>query len=233
MVSIIFAILATLGITGVFLTFLQENASLLFMLLPLGFWFFVVAPVVVWKKEREKVLEYERVDLELIVGNGEQYIHQRGTNWIFRIGIKTNSRKSVNNVGVVVAKRGGKEHAYSDAPLRPPYTLLDNLTTFSVKPDETKFIEVCSWNLGSPFIRIHYNANYQMLLKYTDEKYENQYHLPPQMLPFLLDNIIPLGETIEVCGTGDNVTSVSKTLCIDTSGNQPKWKEISEDGQKG
>ena len=223
MVSILFAVLTTLGITGVVFAFVQNRLDLLIMVLPLGIWLFVIAPVMVWKKEREKVLEYEKDELELIVGNSAQYVHQRGDNWIFRIGIKTTGRKSVGNVGVVITKRNGRPHAFPDAPLRPAYSLPNESGSFSVKPDDTKFVEVCSWSKGSPEVRVHYHTSYQIILKYYDEKLSG---LPSIIAPFVLPDGIPVGESITLCVTGDNVPSVNKNLSIDISGKEPLWKEV-------
>jgi hypothetical protein len=231
MISIAFAIFSTLGVTGLILANALQNRNLYFMLIPFGVLFFLIAPVMVWKKEREKVLEFERVDLQLIVENDEQYIHQRGDNWIFRIGVKTSSSKTVNNVEVVVAKRNGKEHAYSDAPLRPAYSLPGDSASFSVKPDDIKFVEVCSWDKGSKEMRMHYHTSYQILLKYYDDKYkEYPYGLPPHISPFVLSNGIPTEHTITLCITGDNVRSVDKTLRLNTSREQPVWEEVNEQG---
>lgn len=198
------------------------------MLIPLGVWLFIFAPVSVWREEREKVLKYEKVDLELVVDNSGQCIHRTDKNWIFRVGIKTNGRKSINNVELIVEKRNGEGHAYSDAPLRPAYSLPDDSSSFTIKPDEVRFVEVCSFDEGSPEMRMHYHANYQIILKYYDKKYlkDNPYGVPPPMASFLLNGGIPIGETITLCVTGDNAQSATKTIRIDTSGEQPKWEVV-------
>jgi hypothetical protein len=228
MIRLIFTILVALGIVGSVVSFTGQNKDWLYMWLPLGVWFFVFAPVVVWKKEREKVLGYEKIDLELIVEKDGQYIHKRGTNWILRVGIKTNGRKSVNNVYLTVKKRNGKEHAYCDAPLHPAYSLPTDTGAFTVKPDDIKFVEVCSWNLGSPEMRLHYHVNRQIILRYYDKKYEkeNQYGIPKHMIPFLLSDGVPINETIMLSATGNDTQAVSKTLRINASGKNPLWEEV-------
>lgn len=220
LVPLIIAILATISIS------LPTNYDWYFYLgIGLGIWFILlmlmITPVSMWKQLHEK---YEKQQIDLVVESNDQYIQKRGKNWIFRVGIKACGGKSVDNVEITLAKRGGGKHAYSDAPLRPAYSLPGGSSSFTVKPGEIKFVEVLSWAKDDPEMKIHYHCNYQIILGWFDERLETG--LPSQIQPFILYNGIPVEEEMTLCATGDNIQSVSKPFKLDVTDGEPSWKEI-------
>jgi len=185
-------------------------------------------PALSFKEKSDKVEKYETSHLQFVVGNGMECIFQRGDNWIFRVGIKTLGRRSVENVEVVLLKRSGREHAFPDAPLRPAYSLPGGLASFIVKPDETRFVEICSWNAKPELCKevgIHYHTSYEIFLRHFDEKYP-PLNVSPIVAPFLIPDRVPIEETITLCVTGDNVKSETTAIKFDFSGKQPKWTEV-------
>jgi len=196
--------------------------------------FVIIVGVVIWKRpynlykeKADKVKEYETQTVKFICGESDLYLQKRGINWIIRVGIKNQGMKTINNVEVTLKSIDDGINAFADAPLRPAYCLPSEPSTFMVKPEEPRFVEVCSWGEGDKEMRIHYYTNYQLLLTRPREVVE----------PFLLYTGIKAGHRfIKLCATGDNMRPVYKTFIISTEGEKPSFKELNpsknENGMK-
>jgi hypothetical protein len=180
-----------------------------------------------WRVERDKVERYESTELMILAENDGRYIHQRGTNWILRVGVQLcPGRRPVNNVEVKFTERNWKKHAYSDAPLRPAYALRGDRSSFTLKSGDLAFVEVCSWSKGDSEVRIHYHTNYQITLGWFDENEEEG--LPKQIRPFVLSRGLPLNEVLTLRAFGENTQPAVKHLVITIDNDEPRWEEVKD-----
>ncbi len=216
--TLIVSFVIVLGIGGASLALWLKNESWLYAVIPFGILVLVVlfvAPFYVWWNERIIIDKYEAYTLELYYEDNDQFIHERGNNWVFRIGIRTTSKLSINNVEVKLIRIDNNRNAYSDAPLRPAYCLPGEPSGFILKPGESKFVEIASWGVADHEIQIHYYNNYQLISR----------GIATELIrPFLLYSSIPKGRhRITLQATGENTCSVTETFTISTIGDVPTW----------
>jgi hypothetical protein len=168
-------------------------------------------PFRLYREQIQKVDEYERSQIALIVEENDVYLQKRGRNWIFRVGVKALGAKTVNNAEVTLNKIDGNLNAYSDAPLRPSYSFMGESGLIKLNPGEIKYIELFSW--GNDEIncwtdieyRIHYHQNYQL----------GFWGNPSGLQPFILPSGIPVGRrVITIKATGDDVPAVMKEFIV-------------------
>lgn len=202
MVSMIFAILATLGITGVLLSLLQSNSNMLFMLIPLGLWLFVLAPARVWKREREKVLDYERDQIEFVVGDTAEFVRPTNEGIVCRVGVKSLGKKTVRGVSIHLVSNDGVKNAFIDSALNPSNCLEGQPPTVDINDKDTKFFDVAIWHKKDTKLLLCYQYNMQNRMK--------------NLAPFgrIPDEITNQEHKIMLMASGNDIQAIEKTFSL-------------------